>query len=807
MVQTPPRRATVIDLLGSYPRALHLGEITSRLGIDLAEHEALGRVLDDLVMDGTVTAMPGHRYKLSARERVQSRSGGRFVEGYLSAHARGFGFVATVGDADDIFVPAESMGGAMHGDRVRARIVARSHRGTEGAVEEVLERRPPRVAGTLRKRGKSSWVEPDDERIRGPIVLRTAKAGQVEGDDGDVVVVLIERFPDRLEENPEGSLVEVLGRPGEPSVEVRKILTLHAVTEAHPADAVAESEAFGGEVDPAALEGREDFSAIPLPTIDPEDARDHDDALWAVRNDDGSYRAWVAIADVSHYVAGGTAVDRSALERGCSIYLPDRAIPMLPRALSTTLCSLLPDVTRLCVCIEIDLDATGEPVKHRIALGQMRSAAKLSYENVARTLGLSTEATHSPAADALAEGLGVLRDLAALLRAKRMRRGALDLDLPEAKIIVDPETGRPLDAKRRAKDPGVAKTYHIVEELMLLANETVARFLVERNVPTIYRVHAAPTEEKIARFGALCELFGVAFEPEDAGDPKKLSALVKKLRAHPQRAVLDSLLVRSLKQAAYDTANVGHFGLASPAYLHFTSPIRRYPDLVVHRAVKALVRGQRVDRSDPAMEALRLAASTASERERRAMTVEREVADAYRAYLMKDRIGERFAGTVSSIVGSGVFVTLEDPFVDVLVKSEALGPDAYEPDEFGLAMVAARSGDRIQLGDPMLVQIEDVALLRRTVYARRIAGAEGEGVDGDAKPRRAKLRSGATVPAATGGAGHRAGAAPGGRGKGAKGERGRATRREEPAKTKKKADKRASTKSKKATKSGGKKRR
>jgi ribonuclease R len=267
------------------------------------------------------------------------------------------------------------------------------------------------------------------------------------------------------------------------------------------------------------------------------------------------------------------------------------------------------------------------------------------------------------------------------------------------------------------------------------------------------------------------------------------------------------LLVRSLKQAAYDTANVGHFGLASPAYLHFTSPIRRYPDLVVHRAVKALVRGQRVDRSDPAMEALRLAASTASERERRAMTVEREVADAYRAYLMKDRIGERFAGTVSSIVGSGVFVTLEDPFVDVLVKSEALGPDAYEPDEFGLAMVAARSGDRIQLGDPMLVQIEDVALLRRTVYARRIAGAEGEGVDGDAKPRRAKLRSGATVPAATGGAGHRAGAAPGGRGKGAKGERGRATRREEPAKTKKKDDKRAATKSKKATKSGGKKRR
>jgi ribonuclease R len=796
----------VIDLLGSFSRALHLGEIASRLGIELADHEALGRVLDDLVMDGTVSALPGHRFKLSTRERVQQQRGGRFVDGYLSVHPRGFGFVATEGDADDVFVPAESMGGAMHGDRVRARVVAHSHRGTEGAIEEVLERRPPRIAGTLRKRGRSAWVEPDDDRIRGPIVLKGTKTSSIEGNEGDVVVALVERFPERADEHPEGSLVEVLGRPGEPKVEVRKILVLHDVVEPHPPEAVAESEAFGAEVDPASTEGREDFTAIPLPTIDPEDARDHDDAIWAQRNEDGSYRAWVAIADVSHYVAPGTAVDRSALERGCSIYLPDRAIPMLPRALSSTLCSLLPGVLRLCVCIEIDLDPTGEPTKHRIALGTMRSAAKLSYENVAHALGWSKTAPSSPDAEALLPGLEVLRDLSALLRQKRMRRGALDLDLPEAKIVVDPESGHPIDAKRRAKDPGVAKAYTIVEELMLLANETVARFLVERQVSTVFRVHAAPSEEKIARFAGLCELFGVAFEPEDAADPKKLSALVKKLRSHPQRAVLDGLLVRSLKQAAYDVVNVGHFGLASEAYLHFTSPIRRYPDLVVHRSVKSILRAERIARGEAAMEALRLAATTASERERRAMTVEREVADAYRAYLMKDRVGERFTGTVSAIVGSGIFVTLEDPFVDVLVKSEALGLDAYEPDELGLAMVGTRSGERIQLGDPMLVQIEDVALLRRTVYARRLPMLEArDDADGEARPRRSSKRSARTTPE-----GPAAKPQAGAKGRGARtrgatergGPKTGARRSDGPAKTRRKDEKRAASKSKKGKKRG-----
>jgi ribonuclease R len=260
-----------------------------------------------------------------------------------------------------------------------------------------------------------------------------------------------------------------------------------------------------------------------------------------------------------------------------------------------------------------------------------------------------------------------------------------------------------------------------VEELMLLANETVAQFVTQKNVPAIFRNHAAPDPEKIARFASICEKLGIEFEEDDMSEAKRLSAFVKRLKSHPSRPLLDTLLVRSLKQAVYDVANIGHFGLASDAYLHFTSPIRRYPDLVVHRAVRAVLRGQKVDKSDEGIATMREAAQLASERERRAMQVERDVADLYGVFLMREKIGEQFTGSVSGIVGSGVFVTLDDPFVNVLVRSESLGQGPYEPDDDGFALVNTRTGDRIDLGDVMLVQIADTSLERRTTYATRVS--------------------------------------------------------------------------------------
>jgi ribonuclease R len=730
-----PTQTEILQLLESETRPLHAREIANRLKISEADYLGLQRLLDNLSFEGILSTRPGQKFRVS-KQTGSSRGDER--TGLLTVHPRGFGFVASLDAAgDDVFVPPESMGGAMHGDKVKVRIRARSARGAEGDVSEVLERGMKRVAGTLRRKGKSAWLEPDDTRVRGPIVLPKAiDVGGPEGNsgmDGDAVIVRITRWPQMPGENPEGSIETVLGRPGELSVEAAKILVLERIEEPHSEKAVGEAEAFGAEVPAAMKEGREDLRHLPLPTIDPEDARDHDDAVWVERTERGGYRAWIAIADVSSYVTPGTALDDEAKARGFSIYLPDRAIPMLPRALASNLCSLLPGGDRLCLCADVELDASGEVVKSRLVRGVMRSQAKLTYGGVAHALGLSADAKREPEADAMVEGLRVANELSRILRGKRMKRGALDFELPEAKIILDEKTREPLDVMRRAGDPGVKKAYQLIEELMLLGNETVARWCQERDIPTIYRVHQPPDEQKLERFAAMCDALGIEFDAEDTRDPKKLGDLLKSFADHPLAPVLNSLLLRSMKQATYDVTNVGHFGLASKAYLHFTSPIRRYPDLVVHRQVHQVLQGHTVRRDGEAREKLAEAALASSIAERKAMEIERAIVDLYRTFLMKKHIGERFEGTVTAVVGSGVFVQLDAPFVDVLVRLEDLGADRYEVDDDALRVVAPRSGDVVALGDRIVVEVTDAAIMRRTVYARRIGG---EGGDGKRRPNR-----------------------------------------------------------------------
>jgi ribonuclease R len=726
-----PTRTEILDLFSSDARAMHAREIASRLRVSEVDYLGLERLLDSLSLEGVLTARPGPRFALNAPSGDQARARDAEREGLLTVHPRGFGFVASLGPGapgDDVFVPPDAMGGALHGDRVRVRVRGRSARGAEGEVVAVVERGIKRVAGTLHRKGKSAWLEPDDTRMRGPIVLpRAIDASGAEGNsgnDGDAVVVAITRWPETHGENPEGRIEQVLGRPGELSVEVAKIVVLEGVGESHTEQAVIEAEAFGEDVPEAMKVGRTDLRHLPLPTIDPEDARDHDDAVWVERTDTGGYRAWIAIADVSTYVTPGTAIDIESKERGCSVYLPDRAIPMLPRALASNLCSLLPGVDRLCLCAEIDLDAGGHVIESRLVRGLMRSRAKLTYGGVARALGLSGEARQEPEADALVDGLRVAHELSRALRAQRMKRGALDFELPEAKVILDEKTREPTDVVRRAEDPGVRKAYQLIEELMLLANEVVARWFLERDIPTIYRVHPPPDEKKLDRFAAMCESLSIDFDIEDTRDPKKLGDLLKSFSDHPLAPVLNSLLLRSMKQATYDTVNIGHFGLASKAYLHFTSPIRRYPDLIVHRVVHQVLLEGEPRRDEKTRERLAEAALASSIAERRAMEVERAVVDLYRAFLMKSRIGERFEGTVTAVVGSGLFVQLDSPFVDVLIRLEDLGHDHWEVDDDALRVVAGRSGDVVALGDRLHVEITDAAILRRTVYARRV-GAEG----------------------------------------------------------------------------------
>ncbi|MDP9002424.1 MAG: ribonuclease R, partial [Myxococcota bacterium] len=562
-----PTRTEVLELLSSEERPLHAREIATRLRVSEVDYLGLQRLLDDLSFEGVLAARPGQRFKLSRRTTPAARGNDR--EGILTVNPRGFGFVASLGEGgDDVFIPPTAMAGAMHGDRVRVRIRSRGARGAEGEVTAVVERGLKRIAGTLRRKAKSAWVEPDDTRVRGPIVLSRAidvGADGNSGNDGDAVVVAITRWPEVPGENPEGAIETVLGRPGQLAVEAAKILVLEGVSQAHADQTIREAEAFGDVIPEPMIAGREDLRHLPLPTIDPEDARDHDDAVWVERTERGGYRAWIAIADVSTYVTPGTALDSEAKERGCSIYLPDRAIPMLPRALSSNLCSLLPDVDRLCLCVEAEIDAAGTVRKSRLLRGVMRSRAKLTYGGVARALGLSSEAKRERAADDLVEGLRVAYELSRILRSNRMKRGALDFELPEAKIVLHEETREPIDVTRRTEDPGVKRAYQLIEELMLLANETVARWFQERDVPTIYRVHAPPDEQKLDRFAAMCDALGIAFDVEDTRDPKKLGALLASFAQHPLARVLNSLLLRSMKQASYDVTNIGHFGLASRA--------------------------------------------------------------------------------------------------------------------------------------------------------------------------------------------------------------------------------------------------
>jgi len=400
--------------------------------------------------------------------------------------------------------------------------------------------------------------------------------------------------------------------------------------------------------------------------------------------------------------------------------------------------------------------------------GVMRSAAMLTYGGVARALGFTETPPRSAQAEAFKRDLRVIDELTRKLRRARMKRGALDLDLPEPRVYIDAQIGAPVDVQRRAEDEGVKRAYHMVEELMLLANELVATWLSQRRAPATYRVHAKPDERKLERLGDVARKMGVEFDLAAMLEPNGVSSWFRTLQEHPKKRVLEMLLLRSLKQAVYDIVNIGHFGLASDAYLHFTSPIRRYPDIQVHRAVKHLLRGGKPDTSAGGIEALRASATASSVRERAAINVEREVVDLYRALLMRDRVGDVFEGTVTAVVGSGMFVTLDHPFVDVLVRYEAMGPDYYEQSEDEISVTGQRSGDTVTIGDHVVVGIEDVAVLRRQVYARRLppkhvieqskpggsgrgrkkaASARGRGADRSATPSKQRGRKTRGAPA------------------------------------------------------------
>jgi len=717
---------------------MHLMEVVSELGIPKSERDTVRDVLDELTGLGMAMEMPGNRFRITPRKkRRTSKSVGDApakkeekkrvkaapsaaaeeapedagLTGWLTVHPRGFGFVSVDGPGDDVFVPGSKLGPALHGDRVRV-TAQRSAKGRDGEVVEVIRRGTGRVAGTLRTKRKQAWIEPSDPRVPSRVeVVGTPPLGLK---DGDEVVAQIAKWPTYDGDVMEARVLSGLGPKGSATVEVEKIKIREGVEEELPEDAVLEAQSFGTKVRERDLKGREDLRHLELTTIDPPTARDHDDAVWAERLKDGSFRVVVAIADVAHYVQENSALDRAALDRATSIYLPDRVIPMLPHELSSNLASLVPDEDRLCMAVEVEVGPRGALKNQRFIEGVMRSRARISYGGVARALGLSDEPEREPEAEQRRETLQVLWDVSQILRKKRRRRGSLDFDLPEAEIVLG-DDGEPIDIRRSRVDPGLRKAYGLIEDLMLLANEVVATDLSRRSMPTIYRVHGPPDEQKVEIFAALAESLGYPFEPESKGFAKFL----RKVEGTGHAQALSFLLLRAMQQATYTTENIGHFALASKHYLHFTSPIRRYPDLAVHRIVKKIIHDDRVKKRELS-DRLAAQAKQCSRLERRALTIDREATDVYRAILVKDRVGEEFEAQVTGVADHGAYVAFDDPFVEARIPIETLGDDWYERDSMGLRLVGSRSGHSIGLGDRVTVRLENVSVENRELTASLI---------------------------------------------------------------------------------------
>jgi len=605
-------------------------------------------------------------------------------------------------------------------------------------VLRVIARGRAKITGQLARLGKQQVLQPDDPRITGPVSLR----GPIpHGEDGLAVVAEITRYPDVPDGPIEAAILKVLGDPDDPRTEVEKVLACADVDEAFPDQVARIADGLPQEVTDADRVDRADLRHVPFTTIDPETARDFDDAVAIENLPGGGTRLWVAVADVSHYVREGSPIDVEAKRRGCSIYLPNRAIPMLPEPLSARMCSLVPEEDRLAMVARIDLDRDARVVDRDFSAAVIHSRARLDYPGVAAALAGDTKGKRRKYEPFL-PALRAMDSLARRLKALRAQRGSLDFDIPEPYVELDHDDPRLVrDIRKSRRDPGERQAYSMIEEFMLAANEAVAGSFQERGEDTVWRIHDAPDRNRLEEFAVLAENYGLRIDVDDARTPQGLKRVLDRLKGHPAEKALSFQLLRSLKQATYDVVNIGHFGLASRDYLHFTSPIRRYPDLIVHRLLKSRLAGQGKPAGGwkppsqapvPERGVLQRMAAEASFAERQAMEVEREVIDLYRAFFLRDRVGDLLDGVISGVAGFGIFVVIDEPFVEGLVRIEALSDDYYNFDEAACRLVGRRSGRTFALGDSVRVEVQSVSVVRRKIdfalaeHAERQRAHKGE---------------------------------------------------------------------------------
>ena len=647
--------------------------------------------------DRKAPAPEGRPERARSTAAAHARAGGT-VEGRVSAHRAGYGFLRVEGMKDSVFLPPPEMRGVMHGDRLRVRLSRDASNRWLGSVEEVVGHGVSAFLGTLEILGRSAWVNAADRRLQLKCAVPHDALNGAR--NGDWVIARITRRAGGASA-PQARIERRLDpdRPVELATETA--IARFDLPHEFPAEALREAHAWGDQVNARDTEGREDLRDLPLVTIDGETARDFDDAVYAQPHPDG-FRLVVAIADVSHYVRPGTALDAEAVARGTSVYFPTRVLPMLPTALSDHLCSLAPRVDRLCFAADMVISRSGALRSARFYPAVMRSAARLTYTLVNSALFECLPEARAELGPLL-EPLRVLVDVYRALQKARGRRGALDFDAAEAEFVIDSaEHVRGIEL--RVRNPA----HRLIEECMVLANVAVAEELEKKRTPTLYRVHGQPEPEKLERLvGTLAALEIDARLPQTV-TTRDLQAIAQRLGHNAERPFIESLIVRAMPQAVYQPTNIGHFGLALKHYAHFTSPIRRYPDLVVHRTLKALIGagGGAAVRYEP--QQLASLGESTSTLEKRADEADRYVATFLKCSYLKERIGQSFQGLITTVVEFGCFVQILEVAVDGLLHIDALRDDAYEMEEHGHAWRGRKSGRRLSTGSQLRVVVTAV---------------------------------------------------------------------------------------------------
>jgi len=701
-----PSREFVIQTLGEHGVPLAFSDLARALDILPEELQFFERRMFAMQRDGQVVRNRRDAYLLPAKADL--------IRGTVQGHPDGYGFVTTDTEGPDIFLGPNEMRELLHGDRVMVRVAGMDRRGRpEGKLVEVLERANTRIVGRVLVENGVTLVVPENRRICQEIMLAPGGKAKIKPVAGQVVVVEIVEQPTRYAQ-PIGRVVELLGNYADPGMEIEIALRKHELPFEFSAEAKEQARRLPDKVRKMDWKGREDITALPLVTIDGETARDFDDAVFCERQGRG-FRLVVAIADVSHYVTVGSALDGEGYERGNSVYFPRRVIPMLPEKISNGLCSLNPQVERLCMVCDMAISQTGVIKQFRFYPAVMFSKARLTYNQVAAALYDKDAA----ALEVVGELLPHLQNLDKLFRVllkARAKRGAIDFETQETRMIFD-DNGKIEKIVPESRNDA----HRVIEECMLAANVCASEFLQANEHPALYRVHEGPTPDKLAKLRDFFAEFGLQLGGGDEPRASDYGRLLEQIQGRPDLQLLQTVMLRSLRQAVYSPENVGHFGLAYDAYTHFTSPIRRYPDLLVHRAIKAVLNGQRYqpvqDNGD--WEAIGMHCSMT---ERRADEADRDVENWLKCYYMRDRIGEEFDGSVSAVVPFGLFVALDDVFVEGLVHISDLGNDYFHYDDAHHTLVGERSGERYRLSDRIRVQLVRVNMEASKIDFRLVAG-------------------------------------------------------------------------------------